>query len=124
MPPKATTSTANRRPAPGTGSGRPGPGTARPAGAGPGRPARPATAGPSRPRIPVRGGAGVNGNAKPAVDVKPEVNLGEEEWSKLMKETYGGKQSAEWYAKGAKSVEVSLALGIYLHNSVMQSDNI
>lgn len=32
--------------------------------------------------------------------------MGEEEWSKLMKETYGGKQSAEWYAKGAKSVEV------------------
>jgi hypothetical protein len=27
-----------------------------------------------------------------------------------MKETYGGKQSAEWYAKGAKSVEVGLRL--------------
>jgi hypothetical protein len=41
------------------------------------------------------------------VDVKPSVNVGEEEWARLMKETYGGKQSAEWYAKGAKSVEVS-----------------
>jgi hypothetical protein len=41
------------------------------------------------------------------VDVKPTVNVGEEEWARLMKETYGGKQSAEWYAKGAKSVEVS-----------------
>lgn len=106
MPPKATTTTG-RRPAPGTGAGRPAAGAARPGGSGAGRPpGRPATAGPSRPRIPVRGGPGASGTGKPAVDVKPEVNLGEEEWSKLMKETYGGKQSAEWYAKGAKSVEV------------------
>ena len=107
MPPKASTSTT-KRPAPGTGAGRQAAGSSRPSGPGAGRPARPATAGPSRPRIPVRGGPGANGNVKPVVDVKPEVNLGEEEWSKLMKETYGGKQSAEWYAKGAKSVEVSL----------------
>ena len=110
MPPIASTSTT-KRPAPGTGAGRPPAGAARPGGPGAGRPARPATAGPSRPRIPVRGAAGASGrgNTKPVVDVKPEVNLGEEEWSKLMKETYGGKQSAEWYAKGAKSVEVGLA---------------
>ena len=105
MPPKATTA---KRPTPAgpkpsgaaTNAGRPAGTTARP---------RP-TAGPSKPRIPQRAGAAASGSgsqAKPQVDVKPTVNVGEEEWARLMKETYGGKQSAEWYAKGAKSVEVS-----------------
>lgn len=99
MPPKASTTTAKKP------LGRPPGSSARPAPAGTARP-RTAAAGPSRPRVPARGTRG-HPNVKPAVDVKPQVNLGEEEWSKLMKETYGGKQSAEWYAKGAKSVEVS-----------------
>jgi hypothetical protein len=103
MPPKATTA---KRPTPAgakpsgsaTNAGRPAGTTARP---------RP-TAGPSKPRIPQRAGAsGSASQAKPQVDIKPTVNVGEEEWARLMKETYGGKQSAEWYAKGAKSVEVS-----------------
>jgi hypothetical protein len=105
MPPKATTTKrptpAGSKPSgPATGAGRPAGTTARP---------RP-TAGPSKPRIPQRAGASASGSgtqAKPQVDVKPTVNVGEEEWARLMKETYGGKQSAEWYAKGAKSVEVS-----------------
>lgn len=117
MPPKATTSSTTnpRRPmAPGVkpaaaaGSSS----TGRPVAARP----RPGTgggaAGPSRPRPPARsnaaGPSGSSANVKPDVDVKPKVNVGEEEWSKLMKETYGQKQSAEWYAKGAKSVEVGL----------------
>ena len=105
MPPKATTTKrptpAGSKPSgPATNAGRPAGTTARP---------RP-TAGPSKPRIPQRAGASASGSgsqAKPQVDVKPTVNVGEEEWARLMKETYGGKQSAEWYAKGAKSVEVS-----------------
>lgn len=98
MPPKA--STTARKPAGTTGA-------ARPAAAGPSR-ARTAagpSAGPSKPRVPLKTGA-APASAKPPVDVKPPINVGEEEWASLMKETYGGKQSAEWYAKGAKSVEV------------------
>jgi len=103
MPPKASTT---RRPAP-AGVKPPGanPTTGRPAGTTAGRPRGP-TAGPSKPRIPQRAAANGSNNVKPPVDVKPTVNVGEEEWARLMKETYGGKQSAEWYAKGAKSVEV------------------
>lgn len=40
----------------------------------------------------------------------PSTNLqeGEEEWAELMKRSHGEK-GADWYAKGVKTVEVSLA---------------
>lgn len=100
MPPKA--STTARKPAATTGA-------ARTSAAGPSRARTTAapSAGPSKPRGPPRAGTTAASGGKPQVDVKPSVNVGEEEWARLMKETYGGKQSAEWYAKGAKSVEVS-----------------
>jgi hypothetical protein len=106
MPPKA--STTAKRPTAAGAKPSAASGTARP-GAASGSRSRPGTgaAGPSRPRIPQRAAAGASGS-KPQVDVKPQINVGEEEWARLMKETYGGKQSAEWYAKGAKSVEVSI----------------
>lgn len=37
-------------------------------------------------------------------DIKPTINVGEEEWSELMKRTYGPENSG-WYAKGVKTVE-------------------
>lgn len=108
MPPKATTSSAPRRPMTGSKPAAASGSTARTATGRP-RPGTGAAAGPSRPRVPGRAGAfGPGGSGKPQVDEKPQVNVGEEEWSKLMSESYGQKQSAEWYAKGAKSVEVSL----------------
>lgn len=105
MPPKATTT---KRPTPaGVKPAGASSNAARPAGTTAARPRAGPTAGPSKPRMPQRAAAS-GSQTKPPVDVKPTVNVGEEEWARLMKETYGGKQSAEWYAKGAKSVEVCL----------------
>ncbi|WWD16953.1 hypothetical protein CI109_101385 [Kwoniella shandongensis] len=71
-------------------------------------------AGPSQPDIKPRigGTATTKGKAPlrpaitvPAIDRKPEINQGEEEWQDLMKRTYGGQKGADWYAKGVKTVE-------------------
>ncbi|WRT68129.1 uncharacterized protein IL334_005104 [Kwoniella shivajii] len=54
----------------------------------------------ARGKAPVRPSTTV-----PALDKKPEINKGEEEWAELMRQTYGGQKGADWYAKGVKSVE-------------------
>ncbi|WVQ99768.1 hypothetical protein IAU59_006910 [Kwoniella sp. CBS 9459] len=78
-------------------------------------------AGPSQPDVKPRVGAsstGIKGKAPlrnpiasaaggTGIDRKPEINAGEEEWTELMRQTYGGEKDkgADWYAKGVKTVE-------------------